>query len=83
LTPQNSILLFPVYRARADLELGDNEIRLFPTESFEFSNGDSSVFAYVKIVDDMDKVDIEALKKEVASFETIVYPENFYSLRCH
>ena len=81
--PQNSSLLFPIYRARADLEIGENEIRLFPTESFEFSNGDSSVFAYVKIVEDVERVDIEAIKKEAALFETVVYPENFYSVRCH
>ncbi|MDR0400194.1 MAG: sulfite exporter TauE/SafE family protein [Treponema sp.] len=77
LDPGNSSLIFPAYAARLDMEQGDNIIRLLPGEDFDFSTADNVFYGYVKVVDDLSAVDIEALRAEVLNHETLIYPEGY------
>jgi sulfite exporter TauE/SafE/plastocyanin domain-containing protein/copper chaperone CopZ len=83
----NFTLLAPSYRTRIDLDEGANPIYLFPTEDFAFSNGDSLYYGYVKVVADLEAADAEAIRAEVADYETLRYPPEFFesggSRGCH
>ena len=78
LDPGNSRLIFPAYYTQLAMEQGDNVIQLFPTDDFDFSTGDHVFYGYVKVVDDIKKVDIEAIKAEVSEFETLIYPDAYF-----
>jgi hypothetical protein len=74
----NNRLLFPAYYTQLDIDQGDNIIQLMPTNDFDFSTGDSVFYGYVKVVDDLNNVDIEAIKMEVSDFETQIYPDAYF-----
>jgi hypothetical protein len=78
LDPGNSRLIFPAYYARLDMEPGDNVIQLIPVEDFDFSTADNVFYGYVKVVDDLDGVDMEAVRAEVLEHETLIYPEAYF-----
>jgi sulfite exporter TauE/SafE/copper chaperone CopZ/plastocyanin domain-containing protein len=78
LDPGNSRLIFPAYYTVLDTEQGNNPIQIMPTEDFDFSTGDNIFYGYVKVVDDINSVDIDAVKAEVANFETLIYPEAYF-----
>ncbi|MDR0669398.1 MAG: sulfite exporter TauE/SafE family protein [Treponema sp.] len=78
LDPGNSRLIFPAYRARVDMEQGENIIRFMPTDDFDFSTADNVFYGYVKVVDDLDGLDIEAIKSEVSEHETLRYPDTYF-----
>jgi sulfite exporter TauE/SafE/copper chaperone CopZ/plastocyanin domain-containing protein len=78
LDPGNSRLIFPAYYTRLDMNQGDNIIQLMPGETFDFSTGDNVFYGYVKVVDDLNNVDIEAVKTEVSGFETQIYPDAYF-----
>jgi sulfite exporter TauE/SafE/copper chaperone CopZ/plastocyanin domain-containing protein len=73
--PGNSRLVFPACYTRVDMKQGDNIIRLLPVEDFDFSTADNVFYGYVKVVDDLSDVDIEAVKAEVSEHETLIYPD--------
>lgn len=64
----NSTLLFPVYNAQVNMSVGENTIQLIPEEDFDFSTADNTFYGYVKVVDDLSKADIGAIKKEVDQY---------------
>ncbi|MDR2493253.1 MAG: sulfite exporter TauE/SafE family protein [Coriobacteriales bacterium] len=72
-------LLVPIYGLLLTFEKGDNPLYLLPTESFEFSTDDSAKYGYVKVVDDLGAVDIEAVKREVAALEPLKYPPEHFT----
>ncbi|MDR2740775.1 MAG: sulfite exporter TauE/SafE family protein [Treponema sp.] len=78
LDPGNSRLVFPAYYTQIDMEQGDNGIQLMPSEDFDFSTADNVFYGYVKVVDDLADVDIEAIKAEAAEFETLIYPDAYF-----
>jgi sulfite exporter TauE/SafE/copper chaperone CopZ/plastocyanin domain-containing protein len=78
LDPGNSSLVFPSYYSRFDMEQGDNVIQLIPADDFDFSTGDNMFYGYVKVVDDLDTVDIDSIKTEVSEYETMIYPEAYF-----
>jgi hypothetical protein len=78
LDPGNSRLIFPAYYTQIDIGQGENVIPLLPTESFDFSPGDNVFYGYVKVVNDLNDVDIEAIKTEVSNFETQIYPDAYF-----
>jgi plastocyanin domain-containing protein len=78
LDPGNSRLIFPAYYTQLDMDQGDNVIRLMPVEDFDFSTADNVFYGYVKVVDDLDNADIEAIKAEVADFEPLIYPDAYF-----
>jgi sulfite exporter TauE/SafE/copper chaperone CopZ/plastocyanin domain-containing protein len=78
LDPGNSRLVFPAYYTQIDMEQGDNVIQLMPAEDFDFSTADNVFYGYVKVVDDLGLVDIEAVKAEVSEHETLIYPDAYF-----
>jgi hypothetical protein len=51
------------------MKQGDNEISFVPDTDFDFSFSDSSAYGYVKVVDDIAKIDINAIKDEVKNYD--------------
>jgi sulfite exporter TauE/SafE/copper chaperone CopZ len=78
LDPGNNSLIFPAYTAQFDMDQGDNTITLMPRGDFDYSTADNVFYGYVKVVEDLNKVDIEAIKAEVADFETLIYPAAYF-----
>lgn len=79
-------LLAPTYASQLLLEVGENPIGLYPTESFDISNGSNTAYAYIKVVDDLRKLDEEAIRKEVDAFVPLIYPVDTFSAggaSCH
>ncbi|MDR1412067.1 MAG: sulfite exporter TauE/SafE family protein [Spirochaetaceae bacterium] len=74
----NSALVFPLYYTQIEMAAGDNIIEVIPSSDFEFSTVDNIFYGYVKAVDDIGRVDIEAVKKEAAEFETLIYPDAYF-----
>jgi len=71
-------LIFPAYYTLLDMEQGDNIIEILPTGDFDFSTKDNVFYGYVKVVDDISKINIEAIKTEVANHKTLIYPETYF-----
>jgi sulfite exporter TauE/SafE/plastocyanin domain-containing protein len=78
LDPGNSRLVFPAYYTQLDMEQGENVVQLLPADDFDFSTGDNVFYGYVKVVDNLENVDIEAIKTEVSEFETLIYPDAYF-----
>ena len=78
LDPGNSGLVFPAYYAQIETEQGANPIRLIPTADFDFSTADSVFYGYVKVVNNINHIDIDAIKAEVENHETLIYPEAYF-----
>jgi hypothetical protein len=78
LDPGNSSLIFPAYYTQIDMEAGDNLIQLMPAADFDFSTADNVFYGYVKVVDDLEAVDLEAIREEVSNFETLIYPDSYF-----
>lgn len=64
----NSILFFPKYNAQIYMREGDNEILLSPDGDFDFGTADNNFYGYVKVVDDISRIDIDAIKDEVSKY---------------
>jgi plastocyanin domain-containing protein len=74
----NNTLIFPLYYTRMPLAQGDNVIGFMPAEDFEFSTADNIYYGYVKVVDDINNINAEAIKREVTDFETVIYPDTYF-----
>ncbi|MDR3172072.1 MAG: sulfite exporter TauE/SafE family protein [Treponema sp.] len=74
----NSSLIVPAYYAKVEIDQGDNVIQFMPSEDFDFSTMDNIFYGYVEVVDDINTVDIEAIKAEVSEFETLMYPDAYF-----
>jgi hypothetical protein len=90
LEPGNRELIFPAYYTKMPMEDGDNAIQLMPTDEFDFSTADNVYYGFVKVVDDIRTVDADAIKSQVAGFETQIYPQEYFAdgpesggARCH
>jgi sulfite exporter TauE/SafE/plastocyanin domain-containing protein len=78
LDPGNSRLIFPAYYTQIDMKPGDNVIQLIPSDDFDFSTADNVFYGYVKVVEDLNNIDIEAIQAEVSDFETLIYPDAYF-----
>jgi sulfite exporter TauE/SafE/copper chaperone CopZ/plastocyanin domain-containing protein len=78
--PGNSRIIFSAFFTRIKTVQGENSIQLFPMADFDFSTGDSVFYGYVKVVDDLNQVDMDAVRAEVANHETLMYPDEYYEL---
>ncbi len=70
----NSILLVPAYNTQLFLEPSENPLYLYPAESFDFSNGNSSFFGYVKVVEDVGRIDADQIKEEAGNHQPLIWP---------
>ncbi|MDR1572510.1 MAG: sulfite exporter TauE/SafE family protein [Clostridiales Family XIII bacterium] len=71
-------MLVPYYGTRLELQPGENTLYLSPTEYFSFSNGDSTSYGYVKVVEDLGAIDEAAIRAEATAYETLVYPPEVF-----
>ena len=71
-------LLIPDFATELYLEKGENTLYFIPDKSFDFSTGDNSFYGYIKVVDDLENVDLNAVKDEVSKFQTMIWPEDTF-----
>ncbi len=62
-------LAFPIYNQVVDMNEGENEIYLIPSEDFTFAHENYNYFGYVKVVEDINNVNMDEIKKEVAKYK--------------
>lgn len=84
----NSKLLIPYFSAQIPLDTAENPLYMYPIDDFAFSNGDSTFFGYVKVVEDSTNIDIDAIKEEVRNFQPMIWPPQTFAPRegapsCH
>ena len=66
----NSLVVFPEYNGQLDLSSGELATpELTPEEDFTFQCGMGMLHGYVKVVDDINAINIEQIKQEVAAYE--------------
>lgn len=71
-------LLIPDFATELYLEKGENTLYFVPDKSFDFSTGDNTFYGYIKVVDDLENVDLNAVKDEVSKFQTMIWPEDTF-----
>lgn len=71
-------LLAPHYSTKLSLGAGLNQLGLYPTDSFDVSTGDNRFYCYVKVVDDLNAIDENAIREEVGCFTTMIYPSEIF-----
>ncbi len=64
----NKIAVFPEYQAQMDLESQKETPELSPTLDFTFQCGMGMLHGYVKVVDDINTINIEDIKNEVNNY---------------
>ncbi|MCX8128664.1 MAG: sulfite exporter TauE/SafE family protein [Clostridia bacterium] len=65
----NNAVIFPEYKGQLDLQGGQTETPLLtPEEDFTFKCWMGMLNGYVKVVDDLDNIDIEAIKSEIETY---------------
>ncbi len=70
LNPCNSSVIFPEYNGGLNLSAGQMETpELTPDQDFTFECSMSMLHGYVKVVDDINKIDIEKIKEEIAQYK--------------
>jgi sulfite exporter TauE/SafE/plastocyanin domain-containing protein/copper chaperone CopZ len=69
LTACNSTIVFPELGGQLDLNSQKETPLITPTADFTFQCGMGMLHGYVKVVDDLSKVDLNAIKNEVASYK--------------
>ncbi|MCE5342429.1 MAG: sulfite exporter TauE/SafE family protein [Eubacteriales bacterium] len=74
-----SALWVPDYYAQLTLATGKNLFYLTPVGDFAFSDAASVFFGYVKVVDDVTKADLAAIRSEVAQYQTLRYPASYFT----
>lgn len=52
-------LAFPIYNQVVDIDEGENEIYLIPNEDFIFDHGKYNYFSYVKVVEDINNINMD------------------------
>lgn len=71
-------LLVPDFATQLPLEEGENSFYFTPAGSFDFSTGDNAFYGYIKVVDDLNNIDTDAIKKEISGFKTLIWPEDTF-----
>jgi len=64
----NNMLIFPAYNAQVPLKQGENELEFIPESDFTFSCWMGMLNGYVKVVDDINDIDMDAIKKEIERY---------------
>jgi plastocyanin domain-containing protein len=78
LDPGNNQLIVSAYRSQIDTQQGQNVIQFMPQSDFDFSTGDGVFYGYVKVVDDINNIDVDAIKGEINNWETLIYPPAYF-----
>ena len=82
---KNQSLKFPLYSSVIDVSKGETLVTFTPYKDFDFSTSDNNVFGYVKVVDDIEKVDIDAIKNELKNYKFLIteIPDESALPSCH
>lgn len=64
----NNRLNFPEYNAKISLKQGENELKFTPDGDFTFQCWMGMLNGYVKVVDDIQKANLDTIKKEVGNY---------------
>ncbi|MCL2064407.1 MAG: sulfite exporter TauE/SafE family protein [Candidatus Cloacimonetes bacterium] len=78
LDPGNFRIIIPYYRTIFETEYGENIIEIIPEIDFDFSTGDHIFYGFVKVVEDLNDIDEEAIKDDVYEHETMIYPDEYF-----
>ncbi|MDR3342040.1 MAG: sulfite exporter TauE/SafE family protein [Treponema sp.] len=78
LREENSLLLFPAYGQEIPVRTGANTLSFSPETDFDFSTSDSEYYGYVKVVDDVQNLDLDAIKGEISAYQTMIYPPDYF-----
>jgi len=73
LLDNNFVMNIPKYQQSLTLTEGENFLYMLPMDDFDFSNGESTFFGYVKVVDDINGFDMEEIKDEISQFKTMIW----------
>lgn len=65
----NSSLIFPEYASQIDLKSGENELNFTPKTDFTFKCWMGMLNGYVKVVDDINKINLDDIKVEVGEYK--------------
>lgn len=71
LTGCNSTIVFPEFNGQLDLTSQKETPLISPQTDFTFQCSMGMLHGYVKVVDDLSKVDLNAIKKEVANYTPV------------
>lgn len=75
----NYALLIPAYAAQVPLSDGLSPLRFTPSDSFDFSNGDNTFYGYVKVVDDISRIETQSIIQEVKDYKTQIWPPDTFA----
>ena len=64
----NSIVVFPEYQEQMDLQSHNETPFITPEQDFTFQCGMGMLHGYVKVVDDISKVNIDDIKNEISNY---------------
>ena len=78
--PGNFRFIVPAFKTIFETSMGENIIELLPEKDFDFSTGDHIFYGYIKVVDDLEDIDIESIKDDVFEHETMIYPEEEFGV---
>lgn len=67
----NSTVVFPEYQGQLNLQSQTETPWLTPEQDFTFQCGMGMLHGYVKVVDDINKVSLDEIKKEVQSYKSV------------
>lgn len=62
-------LAFPIYNQVVDMIEGENEIYIIPSYDFTSADENYNNFAYVKVVEDINNINMDEIKKEVEKYK--------------
>lgn len=65
----NQRLIFPEYQSSIDLNHGENKIEFVPEGDISYMCWMGMLNGYIKVVDDINNVDLDAIKEEVSQFQ--------------
>jgi plastocyanin domain-containing protein len=65
-------IIISKYDAQLDLQAGKNPITFTPDSDFDFTVTDNSFYGYVKVVDDINNINIKAIKDEVSKYIPVI-----------
>jgi sulfite exporter TauE/SafE/copper chaperone CopZ len=73
-TETGNSILFPYYYSELQVQEGENKISFYPDQDFDFYTKDSSYYGYVKVVEDINNIDEEAIRQEVSEYQPSAQP---------
>lgn len=80
LNDHNAQMIFPEYNTRLEVREGENAVRVMPEFDFTFRCWLGSMNGYVKIVEDINHINIDQIKEEVKDYQP---PSGAGGALCH